>query len=120
MARRPKYSPAVQARICEAIRLGSTFELAAQYGGISKQTFYEWLKRKPDFADAVKEAEAQAVVRWLARIEAAAMGDPEKKIKPEWQAAAWKLERRYPRLYGRQIHEQEHTGKVVIEVIYDD
>jgi hypothetical protein len=38
----------------------------------------------------------------LAKIEKAASDN-------NWAAAAWKLERRYPDVYGRTV--QEHTGK---------
>lgn len=89
--------------------MGATYELAAQYGGVAYNTFNEWMKRGQEetegdfseFYEAIKSAEGKAVVGWLAKIEKAATGG-------NWQAAAWKLERRYPRDYGRQI--QEHTG----------
>jgi cell wall assembly regulator SMI1 len=48
-------------------------------------------------------AEGQAVIRWLEQIEHAAM-------QGNWQAAAWKLERRYPDQYGR--HVIQHDGQV--------
>lgn len=94
--RRTKYSPEVVKRLTDAIRLGATYELACHYAGIGTTQFYEWQKRKPEFADAIKEAEGGAAVGWLARIEQAAKDGT-------WQAAAWKLERRYPEQYGRQV-----------------
>jgi hypothetical protein len=41
-------------------------------------------------------------VKWLARIEQAA--------SEHWQAAAWKLERRYPKDYGRSVQQHEVGG----------
>lgn len=99
--RKSKYTPETVKKITQAIELGATYELAAAYGGISITTFNDWRKAKPAFSAAIKEAEGRASVKWLARIEQAA--------SEHWQAAAWKLERRYPRDYGRTV--QEHTGE---------
>lgn len=112
MAPRTKYTPDTVKRITDAIKLGATYKLASAYGGITFQTFNTWRDTKPAFAQALQDAEGEAAVKWLAKIEAAASDG-------NWQAAAWKLERRYPQDYGR--HVQEHTGldgsplKIVIE-----
>lgn len=94
MARPTKYTPEVEQRICQAITMGATYEHAAAYGGIHYDTFNAWQKRYPAFSAAVKNAEGRAVMGWLAKIEKAASDGA-------WQAAAWKLERRYPHDYGR-------------------
>ena len=99
-----------QKRITDAIRVGATYELAAQYGGVAYNTFNEWMKagaaassgKLREFYDAVKGAEGDAAIKWLAVIDKAAL--------EQWQAAAWKLERRYPREYGRQIVQNEVSG----------
>ena len=106
MARRSKYTPDVVNRILDAISKGATYELACHYGGIAKDTFYNWLNTKPDFSDAIKNAEGSAVVKWLEQIDKAAEGGT-------WQAAAWKLERRYPHQYGRTV--QEFQGEVKVD-----
>lgn len=126
MARPSKLTPDVQDRIVEALKLGATFELAAQYGGISYHAFNMWRKRgaaelervanartrssiraseRPfvEFFEVTKKAEAEAAVTWLDRIEQAAKGGV-------WQAAAWKLERRYPQQYGRTVTEHQGGG----------
>jgi hypothetical protein len=138
MAAPSKLTPDTQARIVQALRLGATFELAAQYGGVSYDTFNNWRKRgeaeldrmararkrtdaDPDelpfvqFFEATKAAEADAVVGWLAKIEKAASDG-------NWQAAAWKLERRYPRDYGRTVQEVSGPdgGALQVRVVYDD
>ena len=97
-------TPLARERILEAIRLGSTYELAAYYGGMSYQTFNEWVKADVEFSDAVKEAEGEAALKWLKKIESAAN-------QGNWFAAAWKLERRYPNQYGRTVTQTEVTGK---------
>lgn len=108
-----KLTPSVQKRICEAIEQGATYTLAAQYAGISYDSFNDWMKQGGEAEDgefcqffhAVKAAEGKAAVKWLRKIETAAN-------KGNWAAAAWKLERRYPQEYGRQVHElQGKDGK---------
>lgn len=101
--RKSKYTDDVVKRITDAIKLGATYELAANYGGIDYHTFNEWRKEKPQFSQAIRDAEGEAVTKWLAKIEQSAT--------KQWQAAAWKLERRYPHAYGKTIQEQQHTGK---------
>jgi hypothetical protein len=102
VAARPKFSPDVQQRICDAIALGATYDLAAKYGGVTYETFNEWRKHKPSFSEALQEAEGRAAIGWLTKIEHAA-------TQGTWQAAAWKLERRYPDEYGRTV--QQLQGK---------
>lgn len=101
MARKSKYTPEVVKKLTDAIKLGATYELACGYAGIHYDTFNEWIKAKSEFSEAVKAAEGAAAVGWLARIEQAAV--------KSWQAAAWKLERRYPETYGRTV--QDHRIK---------
>jgi hypothetical protein len=103
MARRSKLTPAVQQRICDAIGIGATYELAAAYGGVAFETFRRWREGNRAFCAAIESAEARAVVGWLAKIEKAAS-------EGTWQAAAWKLERRYPADYGRTVQQVEHSG----------
>lgn len=110
-----KLTPEAQKRITDAIQMGATYRLACLYGGISEDTFARWRDTNSDFAYAIKEAEGKGVLGWLARIEQAAKDGA-------WQAAAWKLERRYPQEYGRQVHEVQGKdgGDVVIRVVYGD
>jgi len=97
MAGRPtKYTPETVKKIVDAIRVGATFRLACMYAGISEDTFMAWRQRYSDFADAVKSAEGAGAAAWLGMIEKAAQ-------EGNWQAAAWKLERKYPREYGRRV-----------------
>jgi transposase len=95
VGRKSKYTPDVVERIVQAIQLGSPYNLACQYAGISHETFHQWINNKPEFSEAVKEAEGKAVVGWLAKIEKAATSG-------SWQAAAWKLERRYFQEFGQR------------------
>lgn len=59
MGRTPKDTPEVRAIIIDAIRNGDTNEVAANKGGITRKTFYEWMNTKSDFCGAVKSAKAE-------------------------------------------------------------
>ena len=104
MPRPSKYTPEVVKKICRAIELGATYELAAKYAGTSYETFNTWRNTKPQFSQAISEAEGKAAHGWLSMIEDSAASG-------QWTAAAWKLERRYPHDYGKTVQEQQHTGK---------
>lgn len=89
-------------RYLEGIALGATRGLAASYAGMGRAAMEGWINRIPELAEAVEACEAIAAMKWLGAIEKAAEAG-------QWQAAAWKLERLYPDLYGRRDM-REHTG----------
>jgi len=108
MARSSKLTPEVQQRICDALGVGATYELAASYGGVAYETFRQWRETKPAFSGALKDAEGRAAVALLAKIQKAAG-------EGTWQAAAWILERRYPQLYGRTVQTVEATVTATVD-----
>jgi hypothetical protein len=93
--RKSKFTAPVRERIIEALRAGTTYEIAAQYAGISRSTLYEWIKKGESFEtgvyrsfyDNIKKAEAEGAVVHLGTIAQAS--------KKDWKAAAWLLERRH-------------------------
>ena len=113
MARPSKLDRETQQRICDAIAAGNYMETAALYAGVCKDTLYQWLKRGrsgkkgdkryAEFARVVDEALARSEVRDVALIAKAA--------EQHWQAAAWRLERRYPARWGRrdQVRHEHDT-----------
>jgi hypothetical protein len=113
MARPSKFTPETTKRLTDAIRMGATYDLAAKFAGISYSTFQNWMNGeggipKKDylpFLEAIEKAEGDAAVGWLTKIEKAANDGA-------WQAAAWKLERRYASDYGRTVHQHEGTLNV--------
>ena len=96
MARKTKFNTALTSRIIEALRLGATYEIAAEYAGISRSTLYNWIDKGKEqsrgqyrtFLDNIKQAEAKGAIANLAMIETAAKSG-------DWKAAAWRLERRH-------------------------
>jgi transposase len=118
MARYPKGSTPILTdelieRLANTIRGGAYVETAAAFCGISKDTFYRWLRMAESegatelllkLSDAVKKAMAEAELRDLHVIDKAAQ-------EGVWQAAAWRLERKYNDRWGRQSRIQlEHSG----------
>lgn len=117
--RPPALTPEVQERIVAALTAGNTRKDAAVYAGVSERALYYWLakgrkaRRSPyvQLMQAVKKAEADAVVTSVARIRQAAQGGQivkhtvttrrdgsvveEKTFSTgQWTADAWWLERR--------------------------
>jgi hypothetical protein len=100
MARPTKCTPEVTTAIAADIVLGLPGEVAAAAHGVGRSTFYAWLKwgrkREPgfiEFRDAIQKARAEAESHYLGIVRAATV--------KSWQAAAWWLERRVPRRWGR-------------------
>jgi hypothetical protein len=121
-----KLTDDIRKDIIKVIRSGNYIETACAYVGINKTTFYDWLKKGArekqrvednprakvrkdlqkyvDFSEEVDKALAHAEIRDVAIIGKAA--------EKEWQAAAWRLERKFPDRWGRKDkHALEHTGK---------
>jgi hypothetical protein len=94
MARRSKATEARIEALLAALRAGNTREASAGHAGIDRTTLYRWVERDPGLRARVEKAEADAEVRFEAQVARAAADD-------DWRAAAWWLERRRPKSYGR-------------------
>lgn len=127
-----KLTKEVQAKICNAIRAGNYMETASAYAGISKSTLYEWLRRGErekqrvaennrarirkseqiyvEFSDSVEKALAESEVRDVALIA--------KASETQWQAAAWRLERRFPERWGKKDNVQLE-GNMSVNIVDD-
>ena len=119
MGRPTKLTPEIQGKICDAIRVGATREIAARAAGISKSTLCDWIRRgrdarerlskngargrkreKPflDFLDALEQAEAEGEVEHLNKI--ASEGAPGSK---------WILSRRHAERWA-QVSKSQISG----------
>lgn len=149
-----KLTPERQQRMVQLKNLDVPTVEACKSLGIGQSTHYGWVERgreerarlesnprarpreseRPyaEYSEAIEKAEADAHIRSLGIIHAAARGGQDvethsvevlnpdgsvkevrtitKKSQPQWQAAAWHLERRYPHLYAR-TYKGEITGK---------
>ncbi len=102
VGRPTKFNPETAGKILEALRLGVPQSTAVTYAGISDTTYYRWLTEAEkddaptelrEFRDAVRAARAEAEVRSVAVIQNAS--------RKTWQAAAWFLERGFPKHWSR-------------------
>jgi hypothetical protein len=96
-----------QEQICQAVRAGVRPEVAAVYAGVGARSYYRWMSLGRG-ADAERvyvefvEAVEVALAEWEAR-DTLLIGEA---AKSDWRAAAWRLERRLPTVYGkRERHE---------------
>lgn len=104
MGRKSQLTPEVHKSIIDNLNAGCFKKHAANAAQVSERTLHNWLERgaageEPyaTFADDVETAIAKDALRNQAVISQAAVG----KAKGDWKAAAWNLERKFPRLYGR-------------------
>ena len=93
MARRSKATEARIEALLVALRAGNTREASAGHAGIDRTTLYRWVKSDQALRTRVGKAEADAEVRFEAQVAQGASED--------WHAAAWWLEHRRPKSYGR-------------------
>ena len=96
MGRKTKLSEATKAKFLQGLKIGLTYELAANYAGVDRSTIYNWMRRGEeeddgiysDFFHAVKASEGVCAAQCMTRIIRAAENG-------QWQAAGWIMERRY-------------------------
>jgi hypothetical protein len=102
-------TPEVAEIIVEAMRAGNYLETAAALAGISVATLRNWLRdgrrnlspELADFSRSVAQARAIAEIRDLERI----------GRDTSWQSAAWRLERRHPKRWGRRRYESKSRSE---------
>lgn len=100
------YSEEVHRKIIKSLETGAYQVHAANAAGVSMSSLQLWVKlgregdpRYVQFAEDVDRARANDALRNQAIISAAAV----RKIEGDWKAAAWNLERKFPKLYGRRV-----------------
>lgn len=105
--RKTKCTPELIQRVAEGIRLGNYANVVAAACSIGDSTYYQWLAQGnkdiengkesiyAEFAEAIKKASSEAEMRNIALIDKAA--------EEQWQAAAWKLERRHNDRWGKNV-----------------
>lgn len=120
MAARPKFTRDTVDRLLTAVRSGLPFHLAAEAAGISETTFYEWQRGifprgadkalKASFSEELTRARGYSAARLMTIIQSAAPDD--------WRAAAWILERRFPKDFGKHVLEVtgDDGGPLQVEV----
>lgn len=104
MGRPTKLNTTTKRRLLKAFRLGSTVERACGAAGILPATFYNWMNRGEaaksgiylEFFEEVKKAQEFAYQK--------ALGHVHDAMAENWTAAAWYLERRHRKEFGKNEH----------------
>src|SRR5262249_41447026 len=120
--RHTKLTSDLQSRLCTLLSAGNYLAVACAQVGSGERTAYEWVARGTgqsarstqavfvQFAQAVEKAQAESEIAHLAVITEAGRGgavlkvrryvtadgepvEEEERARPQWQAAAWFLER---------------------------
>lgn len=119
LGRPSKLTPELQSEIVLLVKGGNYIETACAMAGISRSTYYDWMEkgkqstgsnRFTEFRDAVEKAKAWAEARDVAIIS--------RHAEKVWRAAAWLLERKYPKRWGRIKHKKK--GKVSDQPVEHD
>lgn len=105
-----KYCPEIVEKIAACIAKGNYANVACALAGINDSTYYDWLKdeSKPEFSNAIKEAEALAEQTALEAIQS----------DPSWQSKAWFLERKFKDRWAKtETQKIEHSGETTQKTI---
>ena len=112
VGRPTKLTPQIQDDLCRVVAMGNYLETACAFVGVSTATVRDWMRRGArakrgiyvEFLAAIKRAMAQGEVRDVATIVQAS--------RENWQAAAWRLERKHWKRWGRKERvQQEISGR---------
>lgn len=147
----PKLTEELIEKIAQAMRNGAYVETAVAYCGISKDTFYRWLRMAAKDSEkgpykalsyAIEKAWAEAEMKDVEAITKAVEGTPDKLavdddakiitdvrglpvvaeygLPPNWKAAAWRLERKFPDRWGRKskVELETNSESKSIEIVF--
>ena len=123
MGRKTRLTKSIKETILKGIRLGLTYERAAQLAGIGTSTFYRWKQHGQEretgiyreFWEALKKAEVEGEAANIQVIAQAARGDKDRA--GQWTAAAWLLERRHPARWAK-VTKLEVTWQEKVIALY--
>ena len=137
--RKTKLNPEVQDRIVQALEAGNYFDASCEFAGVTSRTGYHWLERgqaeierrdKPNVREGTKQWKTEeiflqffhAVTQASANVEIRTIAEIQKQSREDWRAAAWFMEHRYPKKWGKQYseskNETELTGNLTWEQLF--
>lgn len=100
-----KYCPEIVEKIAGYIADGNFATVACVACGIHESTYYAWLADpdKVEFSEAIKEAEAQAEINAVSKIQ----------NDESWQSKAWFLERKFKDRWSKiETQNINHSGTI--------
>lgn len=115
-----KISPEKIELICGYLREGNYDIVASQAAGITRQTFYRWIRQGKEDKEGIYFDFYQAVEVAKAEGEVALLGVIKKASSRAWTAAAWMLERSRPQrwaLHKAKDNAVEHWKKEILAML---
>ena len=110
-----KRTPQLADAIIESVRAGNYLETAAALHGLSYETVRAWAREGERAKGGLKHRFSASLKRARASAEESALKVITDAGKVHWQAAAWRLERQYPKKFAaRVVHHVEDALKGVI------
>ena len=115
---KPKCTQELIDKAAEMKRHGLTNRDICQAVGIAEQTFYRWINKPANrlhrsLNEALKKAEAEYKGELLESI----METATRQKNPQWTAAAWLLERKYPDEYAQTTRKNEGAGEDAPQIV---
>ena len=115
---KPKCTQELIDKAAEMKRHGLTNRDICQAVGIAEQTFYRWINKPTNrlhrsLNEALKKAEAEYKGELLESI----METATRQKNPQWTAAAWLLERKYPDEYAQTTRKNEDAGEDAPQIV---
>ena len=109
--------PVVMKALETAIKMGAPIGTACNFAGISRETYYEWLRKGAKETAGIHKDFSDTVIRWDAQGEIDLLG----KIRRagQWTGLAWILERTKPEKYGKNRVSKEQTNKPILWKVDD-
>lgn len=114
VGRPTKYDPSMCETVIATMKQGFSKEVAALECGISKDTFYQYIQRHAEFADAVKEGERLSLKFW----EGIGMKGMVGKI-PGFNATTWIFNMKNRHNWADK-QETKHSGDMKVTISGDD
>ena len=115
---KPKCTQELIEKAAEMKRHGLTNRDICQAIDIAEQTFYRWINKPANrlhrsLSEALKKAEAEYKGELLESI----METATRQKNPQWTAAAWLLERKYPDEYAQTARKNEDAGENAPQIV---
>ena len=93
--RTSKFTPAVKKNILEALELGASIQMACDYAGVSRATYYSWRAQALEDGAGKFHTFINKVQGAMAKGALVHLGNIYTQSEKDWRASAWILERRY-------------------------
>ena len=115
---KPKCTQELIDKAAELKRHGLTNKNICQALCISETTFYRWLQKPTNrLHRALKESLKKAEAEYKDELLESILETATREKNPQWTAAAWLLERKYPDEYAQTTRKNEDAGEDAPQIV---